>query len=491
MEKVPVRSLHPLYSILLLIGIGASFVASSGPVQWMDNGVFLADAEAGEYFSTTLGPLSHPLYQLLATTMHQLFGAEVLSYANSLLLIPLAWLIVAICRALAVGTRVGLLAAIAAVLSHGIFWVSTKAEIYLLHTVIILALYLLYLRGDDGRDGKHRRSDLLWMGVLTGLAATVHQLTFVVLLPLYVSLLARNRVWLLLAVPGFLLGFLPAYPALVNDLQAGRGLVEIFRTFLTGAVPTENLPGWESSLFRFDLILQQQNAVLVLLLSLLGPQLLGLVVPPMAGKLRVLWLSALVNFAFALSYNVSDRFTFFLPGLALAAILGCVFLKAKLPETRAGTVALTVSALFAPLVLLMAFVLSSHSVINLPRQSVSLPFRDDVKYFLVPYLRDRSAEKFVAQYERQIPPGAVVLADWTPLGALRSAQADGRFLGRSLQSCDISSGEIDRHLKAGPVFLVRTDYCGAVAEEFHLTAISTISAIPGGYAVTVKSPESN
>ncbi len=484
------RSFHPLYSLLLhslllLIGIGASFVASSGPIQWMDNGVFLADAAMGQYFSTTLEPLSHPLYQLLTTTLHELFGAEVLSYANSLLLIPLALLIVAICRALAVDTSVGLLAAIAAVLSHGLFWVSTKAEIYLLHTVILLAVYLLYLRAEDGGDGKHSRANLFWIGVLTGLAATVHQLTFVVLLPLYVSLLARNKVWLLLTVPGFLIGFLPAYPALVNDLQAGRGFVEIFRTFLTGAVPTEHLPGWESSLFRFDLIVQEQNAVLVLLLSLLGPQLLGLVVPQVAGKLRVLWWSALVNFAFALSYNVSDRFTFFLPGLVLAAILGCVFLKGKLPETRAGAVALTVSTLCTPLALLTVFVLSSQGVINLPRHSVSLPFRDDVKYFLLPYLRDRSAEAFVAEYERQIPPGAVVLADWTPLGALRSAQANGRFLGRSLHSCDSRSGDSGGDLNAGPVFLVRTDYCGTVAERFQLTAT------PLGYAVTVKAPEPN
>jgi hypothetical protein len=50
-----------LIPLLLVIGaIIASFLASSGPIQWMDNGVFLADASEGVYFSKTLGPLDHP-----------------------------------------------------------------------------------------------------------------------------------------------------------------------------------------------------------------------------------------------------------------------------------------------------------------------------------------------------------------------------------------------------------------------------------------------
>ena len=78
---------------LLCAAIVASFIASSGPVQWMDNGVFLADATEGRYFSESLGPLDHPLYQFFNTAFFELFGSYVLSLLNSILLIPLAWIV--------------------------------------------------------------------------------------------------------------------------------------------------------------------------------------------------------------------------------------------------------------------------------------------------------------------------------------------------------------------------------------------------------------
>ncbi|KGS11104.1 membrane protein, partial [Pseudomonas coronafaciens] len=96
--------------VLLCLAIAASFLASSGPVQWMDNGMFLANAHEGPYFSQSLGPLEHPLYQLFNAVFLTLFGATPLSLLNSMILLPLAWVIYRLALNVGAGPRQAVLA---------------------------------------------------------------------------------------------------------------------------------------------------------------------------------------------------------------------------------------------------------------------------------------------------------------------------------------------------------------------------------------------
>jgi hypothetical protein len=86
---------------------------------------------------------------------------------------------------------------------------------------------------------------------------------------------------------------------------------------------------------------------------------------------------------------------------------------------------------------------------------------------MVPYLPDRSAEKFVQMYEKTVPVGALIIADWTPLGALRAAQASGQLQGRTLEMCE-EVNDIKVFLAGHGAFLARTSYCGMIGERFVL-----------------------
>jgi hypothetical protein len=453
--------------LLLVIGaILASFHASSGPIQWMDNGMFLADASQGNYFSQTLGPLDHPLYLFVTTALFSAFGPLLLSFMNSLLLIPLAWAVYRLAKNAGANPQIALLCAAAAILCHCVFWVSTKAEVYLLHTLLVTLAYMLHL-DPQSRFGVLPR--LFLIGMLTGLAGAIHQLTFIVLFPLYVQLVWQYKARTLITLPGFALGFSVAFPGIYHELQNGLGLIDIGHRYLIGIPDKTTEQSWQGSLFRFDDMWHEKNSVGLLLLSLLGPQVLGLVLLPRNPKLRLLWVAAMMNFVFAVSYNVTDRFTFFLPGAVLLSIIGVMQLHALLP--RRATPLLNASPLGAPAVILSVFAVYASGLIGLPTHKEALPFRDDIHYFMAPYLPDRSAEQFVMSYEKSAPQGALIIADWTPNGALRSAQASGLLKDRTFELCE-EVANIDAYLKGPGAYLARTSYCAGVADRFDLQAMA-------------------
>jgi hypothetical protein len=460
---------------LLCAAIIASFIASSGPIQWMDNGVFLADASEGRYFSESLGPLDHPLYQFFNTFIFDLFGPYILSLLNSILLIPLAWIIYSLALNVGASRRQALLAATATILAHGVFWVSTKAEVYIFHSLFVLAAYQVHL---NPRSSMGVMSRMFVIGVLTGMGAAVHQLTFVVLLPLYLQLLYQYKLRILITLPGFAAGFSVAFPAIAHDMQSGMNLIEIFHRYLTGTSAKVPQPGWEGSLLRFDDMWHEKNSVFILLLSLIGPQLIGLLLFPKDNRLRLLWCAALLNFVFAVSYNVTDRFTFFLPGVALLSVIGVMKLQKLLPMTPAAKSMMNLSVLSAPVTIVLVYSLYATGFIKLPVHTEALPFRDDIHYFMAPYLPDHSARQFVQMYEETAPQGALIIADWTPMGALRSAQASGKLQNRTLQMCE-EVADIQVYLRGPGAFLTRTSYCAMIGERFVLKGSAVGYALQG------------
>jgi hypothetical protein len=450
--------------LLLCAAIVTSFLASSGPVQWMDSGGFLADATLGHYFSETLGPWEHPLYQSFSTAVHELFGTQVLSLLNSILLLPLAGAVYWLARNLSAPRNIAVLAAAVTVLSHAVFWVSTKAEVYSFHAVFVALTYGLYF---ERRNGLGVAGTLLVIGLFTGMAASIHPLTFVVLLPLYLRLIVEQRGWVVLTVPAFVIGFFAAYPGLFNDLDSGMSLFEVGRHYVTGTAPYPATAHWDDNLLRFDVLWHEKKAVALLCLSLLGPPLLGLIHVPKNPRLRLLWWALVLNFVFAASYNIMERFTLFVPGAAFAAILGVMRLRELLPNTRAGAWAMGLSAVCSPAILLAMWALYANGAVPLPVRTEALPYRDDIHYYMVPYLRDRSAEALARFYERSSPIGALIIADGMPMGALRSAQAAGILLDRMFASCD-EAKDLTPYLRGPGAFLPRTSFCDGVKGRFTL-----------------------
>ena len=95
------------------------------------------------------------------------------------------------------------------------------------------------------------RVKIFLIGVLTGLGAATHQLTFIVLFPLYIFLWQRSGLKrMLLVLPGFLLGAFSCYPSMLNDVQSGTSIVTVLRLFMTGS-DGASPEGYEWALLRF------------------------------------------------------------------------------------------------------------------------------------------------------------------------------------------------------------------------------------------------
>src|SRR5215203_326149 len=74
---------------LLLTALALSWFASSGPIQWMDNGWLVFKASQGLYFNDRLEATYHPLYMVVSTFLFKLFGVNGVAYFNSFLLVPI------------------------------------------------------------------------------------------------------------------------------------------------------------------------------------------------------------------------------------------------------------------------------------------------------------------------------------------------------------------------------------------------------------------
>jgi hypothetical protein len=444
---------------LLLAAVVLSVWASSGPIQWMDNGVVLVNAAEGHYFAQTFSARTHPLHYSLNALLYQWLGINAVAYLNSFLLVPLAYMVYCLSRTLNVTRGYAALTALGVVLLHNVFWVSTKMEVYALHLLIVLISYWLVF---DEKLTLPRAWRLFALGALTGLGAVTHQLTFIVLFPLYLYVL-RNEDWrlVLLAIPGFLIGIFPCYPAFFHKLLAGEPPLALLREFMTdsnGGVSA----GYEGALLRFDTIWREKTYVLLVLISMAGIGLLGLL-RPTASKERVLWWAATLNLLFAVSYEVSDRFTFFLPGAALYVVLGIAYIDkhyGRYPSARYATFG---GILAQPACLVLISVLASHGLVAVPARSSSLPFRDEIRYFLAPYIQDKSAERFALAYDQQVPAGAAILADYSPVGALQAAQVAGRFANKTIISCEQRMSSMPAKL-----YLVRKDNCEKMITNYRL-----------------------
>lgn len=447
-------------SLKILLGfiIFWIFLSASGPIQWMDNGMFLSNANTGDLFSKSSDDLSHPFFHFTSVLISRIFGNYALSYLNVFLLIPLSYLIYKLCLNLGTDKKLALICAASSLLIHSIFWISTKVEVYLLNTLLLVWIFYIYYQLILDKN-KKVGFYLFCIGLLTGLAACTHQITFIVLLPVYIHSLFIYRSKLIFCIPGFLVGIFSAYPGIFNEINEGMNAFEIGRAFFTGHKNYVANSGFESKFLKFSSIITEKNSVLILIFSLVGTQIAGLLFFPKTIKKRLLYVSGLLNFLFAVSYNVNDRFTFFLTGAVFSTILGCIWLYQKTSKYNL----VLASAFISPILLISVYILTSTNIVKLPKHKAPLPYRNDIKYFMVPYLKDNSAELFVNDYEKVVPKNQNVICDWTPTWALISAQAIGKFKDRKIIDCQEKISE-----NISTLYLVRLNYCENLQKDFKL-----------------------
>lgn len=446
--------------LLLVLACSTSFWASSGSVQWMDNGQFLAQAAD----PASADPSLHPLFQWLMSWAWAVGGAPLAGAANAWLLLPYAAATGWLGRGLGLGPAGALAASAATVLAHGVFWQATKASPVLLLGLCTTLAWAVHCDRSLRLAGLGR----LWaIGALGGLALSVHPLALLLLAPLGGPLWQLHRTKLLLIVPAVVLGSVAAWPAVLEDFNAGLSAQAVLRHYLTGFSALEPDSGREAALLRWDLVWHEKNSVMLLMLSLIGPQLAGVVWRPAGSDARALWYALWLGLLASVSFNVFDRFCYFVPCVGMAAALGVLNLQARLAAGRLARGAFNASLVAGPVLLLTMWGLYAQGLLHLPTHKESLPYRDDIHYLMVPWLPDRSAAAFAHHYESAAPAGALILSDETPLGALRSAQAAGLLQGRQFEPC-ANAGDIGMFVRGPGAYLPRTSYCERIVERYRL-----------------------
>jgi Protein of unknown function (DUF2723) len=402
-------------------------LASSGPVQFSDNGILMVAAAEGRLLEPRVFATLHPTFQLLAGLLARMFGAGALAYLNPLLGLGTLGVTFALGRQLRMSARASFAGALTFTLAHAAFWVGTKAEVYSLHVVLFLAALTLLLRASD-QQGRHGQLTALAAGVLAGLSIGSHQLSLV-LAPALCWLLLAQRARLALVLLGALIGLIPLFYSAYFELAAGSTALQVVTAFLTGH--TASHPGWSKSLFELGQLASELRYVAIALFSLVGMQLVGLVHPRLGSPARwSLYACALLNLAFAVSYGVPDRFTFVLPGVAILSLFGAERTEGWLSgwlNARTLSPALLAACFVAPSFFVLVYAAMALLGLRAPQHSRALAGRDDIKYFMVPYLGDDSAARFVSGYLAHVPEGSTVFADFSPFGAFEAARVTGRL----------------------------------------------------------------
>ena len=376
----------------------------------------------GDYHGDLGLALAHPLYIAAGRLVAAIPIGDVATRLNFLSGLGMA---VALANFAAVATLltgrrwVGLATAAMLAVCHTVWWLSTIAEVYTwsvagLTAEIWLLVHLIR---------RPRWGYVAALALVSGLGLCVHNFALLAM-PVYgivaIWLVVRRRLppWSLATGGAALLIGASPYIAMTADLAIRTGdAAGAVRSALFGDYTEQVLNVAEvSKHMKANAALAAMNfANLLLPLAVIGwvafRRRLG---GPTAAALAAL---TVINVLFVLRYPVPDQFTFLLPTLtmvALAAAVGVAMLADASPRRRRiAAVACALSIISAP-----AFYAAAPSLAQAVSPAMvrprALPFRNELRYWLVPWKHnERSAERFAQAALREAAPHGVILADAT------------------------------------------------------------------------------
>ncbi|MFW5841109.1 MAG: hypothetical protein ACOCZE_11055, partial [Planctomycetota bacterium] len=419
----PAKSPWRLWLGVLLVGTILYAATAQRGVSWQDSGMFQWRVLQADFHGELGLALAHPLY-IAAGQVCRIAGPEHLPMMLNMFSGLGMALAAANCAAVALlwTSRRWIAWATAGMLlvAHTAWWLATIAEVYTWSvaglTAEIWLLSLLLRRPTSGR--------LAGLAFLSGLGVCIHNFALLPL-PVYlvvaIGLIVRKQLKpsaLALAAAAWVLGAGP-YLAMVAQLaiQSGDwGFAIHSALFGEYAEQVLNVAG-RSSNFKANMALTALNFI-----SLLGPlALVGFARLPkrLGGGLgwAVLGLTG-VELAFFIRYNVPDQFTFFLPSLVmlvLAAGVGLDWLAGRSGTLgKIAIVSAVVSVVLPPAAYGFGPRLLRAAGVKIQR-SRSLPYRDEMRYWIVPWKHNEdSAERF-ARAGLDQADGHVILADTTSM----------------------------------------------------------------------------
>jgi len=404
-------------------------------VSWQDSGTFQWRVLNSDCLGQRGLALAHPLYIAAAQLLKHIPIGSLSGRLNFFSGLGMAVALANLAGLLTSLTKrrwIGLFIAAMLSVTHTAWWLSTIAEVYTWSVAGLTAelwLLAILIRRPSSRT-------LAALGLISGLGLSLHNFALLPL-PVYfvlaIVLIARRRLrvsalgaaaaaWLLGA--GLYLG-LVIHQAVISGDISGTIQSALFGRYAAQVLNASSL----SQNFKANMALSALNFI-----SMLGP--LAIVGwfsmrRRLGGALATtLGAVTLIEVLFFIRYPVPDQFTFILPTLvlvALAAGIGLSVLADASKGVRTGAVVLCVASIIAqPVVYAAAPAMLNSFGVRVSR-SRKLPFRDEMRYWLVPWKHNEdSAQRFADRALELAAPADIILADSTsvyPLLIVRAANS--------------------------------------------------------------------
>ena len=423
-------------SALLWVGAFAAFsllyvATAQRGANWQDSGSRQWRILTGQYADPLGLALVHPLYVAVGRAIAAVPIGSVTARMNALsgLAMAAALANLACVVALLTGRRwVGLAAAAMVAVCHAVWWVATITESYTLNAALFTAeLWLLVAMLRRPRGWL-----LVGLGLASGLNLSVHNLALLGL-PVYgvaaIALLVRRRlpVWSAVAAAvAFLAGAAPYLGLIVRDAQASGDVGRTIQSALFGHYRSDVLnvsANWP--MMRANAALAGMNLVSLLpVLAVVGWGSLRRL--PSRGTAWALAALTIIEAAFVARYSIRDQFMFLLPTLMMVGVAAGIGLGAMADASggwrRAAWVACVLSVVVPPTVYAAAPAIAKRAGVEV-RRARELPFRDELRYWLVPWKHnERSADLFARGALAGVETDGVILADTTVRDTLRVVQ---------------------------------------------------------------------
>ncbi len=457
---------------LTFAGAAALYLATAQrTVGWQDSGMFQWRVLRGDLAGDLGLALAHPLYilagRLLAAVSREHLPLLLNCFSGLGMAVALANL-AAVAALLTQKRWIGLLVAWMLAVAHTPWWLSTVAEVYSWGLAGLTAqLWLLV-----ALLGKPRWGVLAGLAFVSGLGLCIHNFALLPL-PVYlvaaVVLIARRKLprWSLAAAAAAYLAGVALYFGLTVELAVRSG-------DWLGAVGSAMFGKYSRQVLNFTAVskhwkanaaLSAMNFLNVLLpLAVIGwinmPRRLGRTTAAAIGAIT------LIQILFFVRYPVPDQFTFILPSLAMLAVAAAVGL-AVLAELSRGLRIAAIAACLLSLPCQPILYASAPSLVRRahlqPKRARPLPFRDEVRYWLVPWKHnERSARQFAEAALKQAAPDGVIIADSTavhPLMLVKELEdpAPGvavQFRGRPLPAYDEDPQGLREALGNRPLYIL-------------------------------------
>jgi hypothetical protein len=447
---------------------------------WQDTGRLQWRVWTGDYHGTLGLALAHPLYVAAGRVLLLLAGRHFAFAMNCFTGVGTAVALANLAAVTAFLTRrrwAGLAAAAMLAVTHTVWWLSTVTEAGYTWSIAGLTAELWLLARLVRRP---RGRTLAVLAFVNGLGLCVHNFALLPL-PVYAAvaavLAARRKLRarsLAAAAGAYVLG---------AGLYIGMTVEVAVRTGdAAGAVGSALFGKFADEVLNVSRTSRQlaPNAALAAInfVSLLLPlaivgwtsfrRRLGGMLAAALGAVTIL------HAAFAARYPVDDQFMFLLPTLVMVGLAGGIGAADLADRSRrwraAVAAACCLSVALPPAFYAAAPALARAAGADVLR-SRRLPFRDELRYWLVPWKHDEdSAERFAAAALAEASPHGVILAGSTSGHVLRLVRARDdaapgvtvQFAGRPLPTWRDDLTRFRAALGGRPVYVIAG---GAAAEQ--------------------------